>query len=108
VLPGSRNTSALTALHKLEVIMAPLGSLFFALGIAASFGNGAPATVSRTSVQHHAVFDLVSQKVDLRSLCGGMQPITVEYKRTAGDVAAAVFTGLWYTPVHLRVTCTAP
>jgi hypothetical protein len=87
--------------------MHQLGSIFFALGITASFGHAAPATVTRTVVQRRAVFDLVSVKSNLRAVCQGQDPIDVEYKRTAADVAAAVFSGLWYTPVHLRVTCAA-
>jgi hypothetical protein len=87
--------------------MHQLGSIFFALGITASFGHATP-TVTRTVVQRRAVFDLVSVKSNLRSVCQGQEPIDVEYKRTAGDVAAAVFSGLWYTPVHLRVTCASP
>ena len=85
--------------------MLQLGSIFFAVGISASFGQALPATVTRTVVQRRAVFDLVSVKTNLRSVCGGQEPIDVQYKRTAADVATAVFTGLWYTPVHLRVTC---
>ncbi len=104
-----RNMSRVTALHRSEVIMLQLGTIFFAVGIAPSFAAAAPSpsppTVSRTHVEHRAVFDLVSHKTDLRSVCAGKEPIDVEYKRTAGDVAAAVFTGLWYTPVHVRVTC---
>jgi hypothetical protein len=88
--------------------MHQLGSIFFALGITAAFGGVAPPTVTRTIVQRRAVFDLVSVKSNLRSVCQGQEPIDVEYKRTAGDVAAAVFSGLWYTPVHLRVTCASP
>lgn len=89
--------------------MMRLGSLLFALGVSASFAHAAPSsTVTRTVVQRRAVFDLVSVKTNLQSLCAGQAPIDVEYKRTAGDVAAAVFSGLWYTPVHLRVTCASP
>ncbi len=89
--------------------MFQLRSIFFALGISASFANAAPtaATVTRTVVQKRAVFDLVSVKTSLRSVCEGREPLEVEYKRTAADVAAAVFTGLWYTPIHLRVTCSS-
>jgi hypothetical protein len=64
-----------------------------------------PITVTRTVLQKRSVFDLVAGKTDLRAACTGQQPIEVTYKRTAADVAAAVFTGLWYTPVHVRVTC---
>ena len=88
--------------------MHQLASVFLALGIGASFGHAAPATTTRTVVQRRAVFDLVSVKSNLRSVCQGAEPIDVEYKRTAADVAAAVFSGLWYTPVHLRVTCASP
>jgi hypothetical protein len=85
--------------------MLQLGSIFFALGISASFGPPQPSTVTRTVLQRRAVFDLVTVKTQLRSVCGDQEPIAVEYRRTAGDIAAAVFTGLWYTPIHLRVTC---
>jgi hypothetical protein len=95
----------ITALHRLEVIMLQLGSVFFAVGVAASFGTPTPAPVSRTRVEHRAVFDLVSHKTDLRRVCGDLEPVDVRYKRTAADVAAAVFSGLWYTPVHVQVTC---
>ena len=88
--------------------MQQLGSIFFALGISASFGHAGKPTVTKTVVQRRAVFDLVSVKSSLRAVCEGAEPIDVEYKRTAADVAAAVFTGLWYTPVHLRVTCASP
>ena len=88
--------------------MHQLGSIFFALGISASFGHAGKATVTHTVVQRRAVFDLVSVKSNLRAVCEGGEPLDVEYKRTAADVAAAVFTGLWYTPVHLRVTCASP
>jgi hypothetical protein len=85
--------------------MIQLGSIFLALGISASFGPARPSTVTRTVLQRRAVFDLVSVRANLRAVCGGQEPIAVDYNRTAADVAAAVFTGLWYTPVHLRVTC---
>ena len=89
--------------------MTQLGSIFLALGISASFGHPlAAAVVTRTVLQKRAVFDLVSVKANLRDVCAGQDPIDVEYKRTAADVAAAVFSGLWYTPVHLRVTCASP
>ncbi len=85
--------------------MIRLGSLLFTLGISASFGHAAPPTTTRTVVQQRAVFDLVGGKTNLRNVCDGAEPIDVEVKRTAGDVAAAVFSGMWYTPVHVRVTC---
>jgi hypothetical protein len=86
--------------------MVQLGSVVLALGITASFAHATPrATTTRTILQKRAVFDLVSVKTQLRDVCAGHEPLAVEYKRSAGDVAAAVFTGLWYTPVHLRVTC---
>jgi hypothetical protein len=88
--------------------MIQLGSIFLALGISASFGQPPQATVTRTVLQRRAVFDLVSVRANLRTVCAGHEPLAVEYKRTAADVAAAVFTGLWYTPVHLHVTCASP
>jgi hypothetical protein len=84
-------------------------SLLVALVATSSLAAAAPSsTVTHTVLQRRAVFDLVSVKADLQTLCAGQRPLAVEYKRTAGDVAAAVFTGLWYTPVHLRVTCSNP
>jgi hypothetical protein len=65
------------------------------------------ATTTRTVVQHRAVFDFVAGRTDLGRVCEGRRPVAIEVKRTAADVAAAVFSGLWYTPVHLRVTCEA-
>jgi hypothetical protein len=65
----------------------------------------APETVTRTVLQKRSVFDFVAGKTDLRAVCAGQEPIEVTYRRTAADVAAAVFTGLWYTPIHVRVTC---
>jgi hypothetical protein len=79
-----------------------------ALVLCASVAGAAPATVTRTVVQHRSVFDLVGAKTDLGFVCAGQRPLAVELKRTAGDVAAALFSGLWYTPVHLRVTCASP
>ena len=66
------------------------------------------ASETHTVLQKRAVFDFVGGKTDLRAVCAGQTPVQVEIRRTAGDVAAAVFSGLWYTPVHLRVTCAAP
>jgi hypothetical protein len=66
------------------------------------------ATETHTVVQHRAVFDFVGGKIDLRAACAGQTPLQIELRHTAGDVAAAVFTGMWYTPVHLRVTCATP
>jgi hypothetical protein len=63
---------------------------------------------THTVLQKRAVFDFVGGKTDLRAVCAGRTPVQIEIRRTAGDVAAAVFSGLWYTPVHLRVTCDAP
>lgn len=80
-------------------------SILLVLAIAGGVAEAAPPATVRTVVQKRAVFDLVSGKTDLRALCDGQTPVSVELRRTAGDVAAAVFTGLWYTPAHLRVTC---
>jgi len=81
---------------------------FFAATLFSAPLLASPAPVTRTVVLRRAVFDLVGKKTDLRDVCAGQMPSHVELKRTAGDVAAAVFSGLWYTPVHLRVTCSAP
>ncbi len=84
--------------------MSRLAAILLPLLLAPTLAGAAPPTV-RTVLQRRSVFDLVSVKTDLRRVCAGHEPLEVEYKRTAADVAAAVFTGLWYTPVHLRVTC---
>jgi hypothetical protein len=74
--------------------------------LAVPLSTTAPATsTTRTVLQKRAVFDLVAHATDLDRVCGGQRPRAVEVRRTAADVAAAVFSGLWYTPVHLRVTC---
>lgn len=75
--------------------------------LVSSAALAAPAggTVTYTRVQHRAVFDLVGGKTDLRSVCGGATPLEVTYRRTAGDMAAGIFSGWWYSPVHVRVTC---
>jgi hypothetical protein len=87
--------------------MIPLNSAALALGISL-FAGAAPPTVTHSVLHKRAVFDLVGGKIDLRSVCGGQEPVSVQYKRTAADVAAAIFSGLWYTPVHVQVSCVAP
>jgi hypothetical protein len=106
--PSRWNSARLIAFQQQEVIMFRSGCIFFAVALCAPLAEAAPANVTRTVVQHRAVFDLVSVKTNVRQVCAGQEPLAVEFKRTAGDVAAAVFTGLWYTPVHLRVTCSPP
>jgi len=63
------------------------------------------APVTRTVVQHRSVFDLVGGKTNLQAICGGAVPTEITYHRTAADLAAGIFSGWWYSPVHLRVTC---
>lgn len=77
--------------------------------VVASAAAAAPATVTTyTRVQHRAVFDLVGGKTDLHAICGdGQTPIAISYRRTAADLAAGIFSGWWYSPVHVRVTCAA-
>jgi hypothetical protein len=84
-----------------------LGALLLGGAAHATPAASAPvaATITRTVVQPRAVFDFVARGTDLERVCGGQRPIAVEIRRTAADVAAAVFSGLWYTPIHLRVTC---
>ena len=65
-------------------------------------------TATHTVLQRRAVFDFVGGKTDLRAACPGGTPVQVEIRRTARDMAAALFSGWWYTPVHLRVTCSTP
>ncbi len=88
--------------------MMTMRSMAFALACACVPGGAWAATETHTVVQRRAVFDLVGGKTDLRAACAGQTPVQVEIRRTAGDVAAALFSGWWYTPVHLRVTCATP
>jgi hypothetical protein len=62
-------------------------------------------TTSRSLLLKRSVFDLVGGATDVRTICDGQPPLAVRFQRTAADLAAAVFTGMWYTPAHLRVTC---
>ena len=50
---------------------------------------------------------MVGGTTDVHALCDGQPPVAVKFQRTAADMAAAVFSGMWYTPAHLRVTCAA-
>ncbi len=83
-------------------------SMVFACACACAPVSAWAATETHTVLQKRAVFDFVGGRTDLRAVCAGQMPVQVEIRRTAGDVAAAVFSGLWYTPVHLRVTCSTP
>jgi hypothetical protein len=83
-------------------------ALALSLLVSSSAAVAAPQTVTYTRVQHRAVFDLVGGKTDLRAVCGGATPTEVTYRRTAADLAAGIFSGWWYSPVHVRVTCSAP
>jgi hypothetical protein len=80
------------------------GALVVTLGGVAS--AQAPTT-SRTLLLKRSVFDLVGASTDVHAICDGQPPVAVQFQRTAADLAAAVFTGMWYTPAHLRVTCAA-
>ena len=62
-------------------------------------------TTTRSLLLKRSVIDLVGAATDVRTICDGQPPVAVQFQRTAADVAAAVFSGLWYTPAHLRVTC---
>jgi hypothetical protein len=55
--------------------------------------------------EQRGFFNALRLRRDLRRLCGGAQPYSVEVIHDAGDVAAAIFTGILWTPAHLRVTC---
>lgn len=85
-----------------------LRSVVLALACAGAPTGAWAATETHTVVQQRALFDQVGGKTDLRAACAGGTPVQVEIRRTAGDVAAALFSGWWYTPVHLRVTCATP
>jgi hypothetical protein len=55
--------------------------------------------------QERGIFNIVRVKKDLRAVCGGQEPLSVDVRHTTGDALAAVFTGILYTPAHLYVTC---
>jgi hypothetical protein len=59
--------------------------------------------------QQRGLFNGVHVGEDLpRRTCGGLPPTDVKVYHTVGDGFAAVFTGILWTPAHLRVTCPAP
>ena len=62
-------------------------------------------TTTRSLLLKRSVFDLVGGTTDVHAICDGQPPVAVRFQRTAADLAAAVFSGMWYTPAHLRVTC---
>ena len=62
-------------------------------------------TTTRSLLLKRSLFDLVGGTTDVRAICDGQPPVAVQFQRTAADLAAAVFSGMWYTPAHLRVTC---
>jgi hypothetical protein len=83
-----------------------IAALGFAAGVA-SADSYDPATAGTVHVvkQERGIFNLVRVKKDLRAVCGGQDPISVDVRHTTGDALAAVFTGILYTPAHLHVTC---
>ena len=67
-----------------------------------------PGTYERVVSQQRGIFNSVRVKKDLTALCDGQEPVDVQVFHTVGDGMAAVFTGILWTPAHLRVTCPAP
>jgi hypothetical protein len=80
---------------------------FALLCLLAGVAQAQATTTTRSIRLQRSVFDLVGDTTDVHALCDGQPPVAVKFQRTAADVAAAVFSGLWYTPAHLRVTCAA-
>jgi len=56
--------------------------------------------------QQRGLFNAVRLNKDLaRKTCNGAEPTKVDVFHTVNDGLAAVFTGILWTPAHLRVTC---
>jgi hypothetical protein len=69
----------------------------------------APLRDVKTFKLHRYAFDSRGRTLgEMAALgCLGGEPGRLTAHHTKGDVAAALFTGGWYTPVHVTVDCTA-
>ena len=90
-------------------ILLALGLIVSSAGLAAANVDYAQPGNVHIVKQQRGVFNAVRVNKDLpRQVCGGMEPVNVDVFHTVGDGMAAVFTGILYTPAHLRVTCPTP
>ncbi len=86
-----------------------LGALVLAGGSAFAvegYDDSVRANVGTVHVSRYA-FDLAGRSDDdaAAERCAGLQVVKMHRHRTMADVAAAVFTGGWYTPEHVDVQC---
>jgi hypothetical protein len=95
----------------LKIWMA-LGTLVLSSGIAAAAVAGDDDAV-RTNWQtvhvNRYAFDAAGRSADEAAAerCAGGEQGRPHVRHTMGDIAAAVFTGGWYTPEHVDVACSA-
>ena len=70
--------------------------------------DAARANIQTMRIRHYA-FDAYGPSADQAAAerCAGGQMGATHRYRTRGDIAAAVFSGGWYTPVHVDVACDA-
>jgi hypothetical protein len=68
--------------------------------------EAAPANTQEVMV-HRYVFNGAGRTPEQMAAerCGGGHVATTHVHRTAGDVAAMVFSAFWYTPAHVTVEC---
>jgi hypothetical protein len=64
-------------------------------------------TTEHITWEQRGIFNAVKVRKDYRAICNGAEPINVDVFHTVGDGFAAVFTGILWTPAHVRVTCPA-
>jgi hypothetical protein len=88
-----------------------VGLLFGLSGVAVAdeYFTSMPESGVHVVRQQRGLFNIVRLNKDLpRQVCGGADPVDVRVFHTVGDGVAAVFTGILWTPAHLRVTCPMP
>ena len=86
-------------------VLLALGALGLLAGPAAAGSLDAESPNVYIVKQKRGIYDMVRVDPKLNEVCGGREPISVEVKRSAGDVVLAALTAILYTPAHLKVTC---
>jgi hypothetical protein len=95
----------------MRILSLALSAVFVIGGAAAAdevemnLTSNPPTAIVKKVPEQRGLFNLVRGKRDLKAVCGGRDPLNVRVVHTGGDVAAAIFTGILYTPAHLKVTC---
>jgi hypothetical protein len=92
-------------MRKVLMVVAALGATG---GSALADGNDdAVRANGQTVMVHRYAFDTAGRSEDemAAARCGGGQIGVTHRRHTMGDVAAAVFSGGWYTPEHVDIQC---